>query len=327
MSSDLSTALYLLSVGDRLYQTVGLFIVLYSTVGNLCNCFAFLCIPALNKHPNALFMIAASVGSLIFIDIGLSSAIIRVWSENKLADQWLFWCKIGTWLTYSSGCFSFMCSCFVTLGQYLITSPKLQWQRLITRFRAKLMICVAAILWPLIFIPLPIYYKHTSTSLNTYLCTSSLPVIITYGNYCIIIGYYFLPVAFIFVFFCLTWFNLRQLLRRRKTLETVVTRMMLIQMSILLMSGIPAGIYFCYILITQYSKRTLLRAAYEHLIMLVLTMFTFLTNGLTFWVYCAVSKTFRKHLTDFIGRWKFCRRRVGPVAIVPATRLNVLNLT
>ncbi|CAF1105350.1 unnamed protein product [Rotaria sordida] len=270
MASESATALYILSIGDRLYQTVAISIIIVSTIGNVCNCFVFLCIPPLNKHPNALFIIGSSVGSFFFINIGLSSAIIRVYSGTDPSHKWLFWCKLATWFTYSSGCFSFMCNCFAALGQFLLTLPRVRWHRLITHIRAQIMLFCTAIIWFFIFLPFPIFYIHVPLSNTTFVCTSSYPLMTRYGTYWIIIGYYFLPIILILILFCLTRYNLQQLLRRRRTLDAAVTRMMLIQMCILLISGIPAGLYLCYILATQYVAKTTLRFAYEYLILLVL---------------------------------------------------------
>ncbi|CAF1411168.1 unnamed protein product [Rotaria sordida] len=322
MASDLATALYILYVGDRLYQTVALSIIIVGTIGNFCNCLVFLCIPPLNKHPNALFIIGSSVGSFFFINIGLSSAVIRVYSGIDPSNRWLFWCKAGTWFTYSCGCFSFMCNCFAALGQFLLTSPRIRWHRLITHIRAQIIILCTAIIWLLIFLPYPIYYTHIRTSSTTFVCTSSLPLISLYGNYWIIIGYYFLPIILTLILFFLTWYNLQRLLRRRRTLDAVVTRMMLVQMCILLISGIPAGFYFCYILITQYVLKTILRLAYEYIILLVLTLFTYFTNGISFWVYLFASKTFRKHIKEFVFKFSIFKHQVRPFPAQIA-RINV----
>ena len=318
MSADIDRARYLLSVADMLYKTVGSMIIIISTIGNLLNCFVFSCIPALNKHPNALFIIAASVGSLIFIDIGLIPPVLKVFTGITLSNLSLFWCKTSTWATYSAGCFSLMCSCFAALGQFLITLSRIQWQRLITRIRARLMIILTAISWLLIFLPLLIYYNISLKST----CTASQSFIIVYSTYWMMIGYYLLPILIILVLFFLTWYNLRQLLRRRRSLEGVVTRMMLIQMSILLMSGIPAGIYYCYMIITQYYVKSLLRIVYEVLILLVLNFFTLFTNGLSFWVFLFASKTFRKHLKDYFFQWKLCQNRVQHI-FPPTTTVHV----
>jgi hypothetical protein len=91
--------------------------------------------------------------------------------------------------------------------------------------------------------------------------------------------------------------------------------MMLIQMSILLISEIPEGICLSYLLATQYSSKTLLRLIYEYLILFVLTLFTFLTNEISFWVYLFASKTFRKHLKGFILQ-KLFKNRVRPFSLV-----------
>jgi hypothetical protein len=317
MSSDLNTVIYLSNLEDLLYKSVGLFIIIISTIGNLCNCFVFLRIPPLNKHPNALFVISSSIGSLFFINIGLSSAAIRVFSGIDPSNRWLFWCKTGTWLTYSSGCFSFMCNFFAAFGQFLITLPNIEWQRLITRFRTQLMILSTAIIWLLIFLPLPIYSDRIPTLSTTFTCTISNSIIKFYGTYWIIIGYYFLPIILTLILFCLTWHNLRKLLRRYRTLDGAMTRMMLNQMSTLLISGIPAGIFLSYLLTTQYSSKTLLRLAYEYLI-----LFTYLTNGISFWVYLFVSKTFRKHLKEYISNWKLFKHRIKPVDM-SMTRKNL----
>jgi hypothetical protein len=212
-----------------------------------------------------------------------------------------------------------MCNCFAALGQFLITSPKIKWQRLITRIRAQLMIIFTGIIWLFIFLPLPIFYNHIPT---TFTCKISLPIISVYATYWVIIGYYFLPIILIFILFFLTWYNLQQLLRRRRTLDGAVTRMMLIQMSVLLISGIPAGIYLSYILATQYNTKTLLESTYEYVILLVLTLFTLFTNGISFWVYLFASRTFRKHLKEFFFKCKLFKHRVRPI-FTTTIRINV----
>ena len=321
MSSDFNQILYLASLGDQLYKTVGFFIIIISTIGNLCNCLVFLSIPALNKHPNALFIIGSSIGSLLFINIGLWSNIIQVFWRINLSTRWLFWCQISTWLIYSSGCYSFMCHCFAAFGQFLITLPRIKWQRLLTRPRAKLMLLFTAIFWLCIFLPIPIYNTHIRTTGTTYICASARPIISLYINYWLIIGYYFLPIILTLVLFSLTWYNLKQLLRRRRSLEGAVTRMMLIQMSLILISGIPTGVHVSYIIATQYSNKIPLRLAYEYFILLVLTLCTCLTNGISFWVYFFVSRPFRKHLKEFIYQHQLFKNRVRPFH-VSMTRIN-----
>jgi hypothetical protein len=187
------------------------------------------------------------------------------------------------------------------------------WQRLITRIRAQLMILLTAIIYLLIFIPLPIYYNHIQTTTTTVACTSSLPIISLYIGYCVIVNYYFLPIVLISILFCLTWYNLKQVLRRRHRLEGAVTRMMLIQMSVLLISGIPVGVFLSYVLATQYYTKTLLRSAYEYIILLILLLFSYFTNGISFWVFLFASKTFRKHIKEFISKRKFFKNRIRPL--------------
>ena len=247
MSSGIDTIVYLSNVMNYMAIYFGLFIIIITTIGNLCDIVIFMCIPALNKHPNALFVIGSSIGSLIFVNTGLIPSVISVLTGIDLLNKWLIWCKLNSWITYSAGCFSFTCQCFAAFGQFLITLPQVKWQRLITRRQAEIMISFTAIFWLLIFLPLGIYYHHIQTSSSTSICTVST-FINTYRTYFIAVGYYFLPILFILILFGLTWYNLRQLLRRRRSLEGSVTRMMLIQMCVILISGIPAGVCIAYIL-------------------------------------------------------------------------------
>ncbi|UJR16753.1 hypothetical protein I4U23_003653 [Adineta vaga] len=316
MSSDIEQALYIFSVTDHLYETFGLFTIIICTIGNLCNCFVFLRIPPLNKHPNALFLVGASIGSLLFINTGLWTIIIRILTGIDYMNKSLFWCKVNGWLTYSGGCFSFMCNCFAGLCQFLILSPNTQWQRLITYTSAKLIILSTAIVYLLIFSPIPIYFTHNQTPSATYVCRSSSRIIDLYASYWIMIGYYFIPAILTFILFALIWYHFQQFLRRRHNIEGVVTRMMLIQMSTVLISGIPAGIFVCYILVTQSVVKTPLRASYEFLVLVILTLFTFLTNGSAFWIYLFCSKTFRKHLKEYIFKVKPTNRQVQPIPLI-----------
>lgn len=120
-----------------------------------------------------------------------------------------------------------------------------------------------------------------------------------YTSYWLVFGYYFIPIIIILIFFCLTSYNLKRYLIKNRNLENSVVRMMLIQMSLLILSGIPAAGFILYILITQFQSRTLLRLFYENLINLVLTLFTFLTSRISFWVYLFVSKSFRKNVKEY----------------------------
>ncbi|CAF1341442.1 unnamed protein product [Rotaria sordida] len=187
-----------------------------------------------------------------------------------------------------------MCNCFAGLCQYLILLPNTKWQRLITRTRAKLIIILTAIIYLLIFIPIPIYYTNFQSSTLTFICKSSYEIINIYSSYWIMIGYYFLPALLTLILFILIWYNFKQFLRRRHSIEGVVTRMMFIQLSCILISGIPAGIFVYYIMITQPINKTRLRASYEFLILVILTLCTFLSNGISFWIYLFPSKTFKR---------------------------------
>ncbi|CAF1652443.1 unnamed protein product, partial [Adineta ricciae] len=251
MSSDAETASYILSLGDQLYKTFGFFIIVICTIGNLCNCFVFLFISPLNKHPNALFLVGAAIGSLLFINVGLWTNMIRIFTGFDLVNRLLFFCKITTWLTYAGGCFSFMCYCFAGLCQFVILSPNPNWQRLLTRTRAKSIIISTATIYILIFSPLLISNTIYEITPTISVCKGSIRIINLYTSYCAIVGYYFLPALLTLVLFGLTWYNFQQFLRRQLSIEGVVTRMMLIQMSSILLSGIPTGIFVCYMLMTQ----------------------------------------------------------------------------
>ncbi|CAF0874056.1 unnamed protein product [Adineta steineri] len=267
--------------------------------------------------------IKTSIGSLLFINTGLWTIIIRILTGIDYMNRSLFWCKTNAWLTYSGGCFSFMCNCFAGFCQFLILLPNTEWQRLITRTRAKLIIIFTAIIYLLIFIPIPIYNTNFQPSSATYVCKSSLQIINVYSNYWIIIGYYFMPALLTLLLFTLIWYNFQQFLRRRHCIEGVVTHMMLIQMSSILISGIPAGIFVCYIMVTQSMVKTRVRLSYEFLILVILTLFTFLTNGTSFWIYLFCSKTFRKHLKEFIFKFKFFNHRIQPISLVDNNNKNI----
>ena len=269
-------------------------------MGNLCNCFAFLCIPALRKHPNALFVVAAAIGSIIFIDTSLLQAVVRALRNTDLMVISFEWCKLSYWISYTAGSFSYMCGSFVALQQYLLTLPRVKWHRLITHKRARYIIVLALFIWLLIFSPLVIFYTHISTSPTVVVCTSPIPVIVLYGTYWLIVGFYFLPIALISILSSLTWYNLKQLRRRHRALDAAVTRMMLIQTCVLFFNGIPGSIYYCYSLATQQVTKSLLRTIYEYIIFVILTLATFLTNSSAFWIYFIVSSTFRRHIKNFV---------------------------
>ncbi|CAF1370387.1 unnamed protein product [Adineta ricciae] len=316
MSSDNATIATLTTIQGYLQKYFGITIITITSIGNICNFIVFLRIPPLNKHPNALFVIASSIGSFIFVNAALWTTIINQFAQFNLTTRSLFWCKIYTWFYYSSGCFSFMCHCFAALGQCLLVSQKIQWQQFLTRLKAKLIIITTAMIWLLIFVPLPIYNNLIQISSGTYSCRNSLQIISLYINYWVIIGYYLLPTLLILILFILTWYNLRQLLQRRRNIEGVITRMMLIQMFVILLCGIPAAICIIYLLSTSNMSKTRLRSSYESTMNLIFTLLTFLTNGISFWIYLFTSQSFRKHLKEFLLRVKLFSDRIEPLSIM-----------
>jgi len=315
MSSIVATYQLVISLIYRLYQTVGLITMILGTIGNLCNCFVFLCIPALKKHPNASFIIASAIGSLFYINVGLYPAVASVFTGTNPMTRSLFLCKTNYWITYSSGCFSFMCNCFAALGQYLITLPRARWHRLITRVRALIMILLTAFFWLSLFFPLVVSFTLGTTS-NT--CSAS-PLITNYGSCCQIIGYYLLPMILIVICFCLTRANLTRIRRRFRTLDAAVTRMMLIQMSILLINGIPSASFLIYLLATIYVPKTQLQSIYEILITYIVILAAFVTNGSSFWIYITASTAFRKNIKEYFSKYKIFRRRSTRISIEPIT--------
>ena len=314
MSSDDATIATLSAIQEYLQKYLSLFIIIVTSIGNICNFIVFLYIQPLNKHPNALFVVASSIGSFIFINIGLWTTVINEFTKFNLTTHSLFWCKIETWIYYSSGCFSFMCHCFAALGQCVLVSQKIQWQRFLTHMKAQFMIIITAIIWLLIFIPLPIYNNIVPTSSTTFTCRSSLQIMYLYSNYWIIVGYYLLPILLILILFILTWYNLHQLLQRRRNIEGAVTRMMLSQMFVILLCGIPAGVSLIYYLATSNITKTSLRLSIETTILVIFILLTLLTNGISFWIYLLQSKSFRKYLKEFILKSKLFKDRIRPIS-------------
>ena len=316
MSEIVDTLELVVNVIDLSYKTVGLITMILGSIGHLCSCFVFLCIPALKKHPNALFIVASAVGGLVYINIGLFPGITQIYSGTNPITRSLFLCKTNYWLTYASGSFSFMCNCFAALGQFLITLPQIRWHRLITRVRAQLMILLTALVWLLIFLPLAIFYTVTPA----FTCSSTV-MITNYGNCWEIVGFYFIPMLVTVIFFSLTWYNLTRLRRRLRRLDAAVTRMMLIQMSILLVNGIPSSGFLVYLLATVYVVKPVIQTLYEFLILFLVILTTMVTNGASFWVYLIASSAFRRHIKEFLLKYIRFRRRVAPIS----THVRTMN--
>jgi hypothetical protein len=74
-------------------RIVGLAIMILGIVGHLCSCFVLLCISALKKHPNPLFMVASKVSDLFYINIGLFSTVTLALSGTNPLSRSLFFCK------------------------------------------------------------------------------------------------------------------------------------------------------------------------------------------------------------------------------------------
>ncbi|CAF1238412.1 unnamed protein product [Rotaria sordida] len=219
-------------------------------------------------------------------------------------------CREHTYLRYVTTVAAISFPCWASFDQYAITSRQVAFRNRWSSLRiARIIIVCNMIFWILIYIPVLfftgirygvcVFIPSPYTTFNTYVFT---PLV-----YCIC------PIAV--VTYCTrgTIQNLRSnvILNTHDRLSKQVRAMLVPQLIILSISGIPFGFQGVYLDITSYIEKDTFRIAIENFAGQVILIFYHFNYVFTFYIYLFMSSEVRKVLQRDVFR--FMRKtRVSP---------------
>jgi hypothetical protein len=273
-----------------------------------------------SRQSCSLYLLSASVGDLIYLNLGPLSNILQYgfhynWSVNSVV-----YCKSQNYLVYVSGIISATSTIFATINRFLLSSKNTGRWKYSHRRVAVRSISFTVIFWLLISIPIGICFSrfaHGSDN-EQMICSNhcrdtfclSIHVIYT----CFINGV--IPPLLMLFFSLLTCHNMRRIDQRSTSslahqTSRQLTSMIILQSVKSSFASFPFSIFNFYLFITMKRDKSALRQAKENLANQVFYLL-FWSNYTSFYIYLYSSDIFRNQWIKAIKKLICCldeRRR------------------
>ncbi|CAF0859317.1 unnamed protein product [Adineta steineri] len=301
-----------------IYAVMGVVLFVGGTIGNLCNIVVFMRIRTLSRLAASWFLLASFIGSQMLVSTSvLSRAIFGITGVESLATS-VFWCKFRWLIGPAGGLISITCICFAAIDRYLITSRQVNRHRWITPRRAQYIIVIVVFVWFMTSLPNVFLYTFPSCSVTNAIYSQYL----TFYN---ISTYSVFPLIILPIFSYLTWNNLRRGVMAgigQNRLQSQVTRMMFAQFGLVFGASVPNMVLQSYLAATRNIAKTPLRVAQDGIVSCVLTMISFAPHAMVFYVYLAVSATYRENVRTVLFSCLPIINRVTPLNEEPLQRMT-----
>ena len=207
--------------------------------------------------------------------------------------------------------------CFAIFNQYLVTTNSVRFRQYLTRRRAVALSILLYLYSTLLLGPNLCHYTHIINSLNQTMCNVKNPVVAVYNVYNSVVIYTAIPMFILTLFLLLIWRNLQnQSRQRRLSLKRAIALTLFAQILMVLIAAAAFCTRRIYILYTTDVRKSSIRLAQDRIITNVSTLFGLSIHGFSFFIYWAISKTFRGKVSHLF----VCQHQGVEVNIVRGTR-------
>jgi hypothetical protein len=286
-------------ISQDLYGWASLIIFLIGTFGNLLDIILFIRLESLNTLASSLFLLASFVGSQsVMLTATLSRIIFGLTRYDPLFAS-LFLCKARWMIGPASGAFSLTCVSLAATDRYIFI--RTQYRNKITLNRARLLIIIAAMFWLGFFSMYAVYFVAPTPGS----CQLVNPIMVQLMPFVSLFVYSVIPITALSVLCFLIWHTLGQLpttfLRGGHRLHDQVTRMIIAQIIVVIVTSSPSATYSLYTISTRTVSKNSVRVAIETLVNTVCVLIGFLTHAIMFYVYLIASPHFRQNVKAMFG--------------------------
>lgn len=296
MSNSSDEVIGLLLASHIILIVIGLPMFIFGIIGNLLNIFSFVYLRQFKKLPSSVFLICSYISSEIILIIGLLPQLIYRISGNDLINNNIIVCKLRWFIGPLSGTVSLHYICFATINQYLILSRIIQYHQLITRRRAIFISIFILLFWIGPLSSSIVFYIQVVNSANMTVCVAINPIFAVYYAYISIIIYSLVPIFVLSIFSLLIWHKFQSNIIQRRSLGQSLTRMLLAQIIIVLLTTIPNVITQIYFFYTRTTLKSSLRLAQESVVSSIFALLGSSTFSFSFYIYILTSKVYRQKI-------------------------------
>jgi hypothetical protein len=273
----------LLYLSEQLTIYGGFFIILTGTVGNGMNIFIFSSVRNYRRTPCTFFFLAGSINDTIQLLINLTSRILSAGYGIDFSVTSTVWCKTRPFLLTALGMISLTCASLATVGQFLATSRSVSLRRCNNIKWAHRILCVMIIVWCIYGIP-NFFYFNISPASKT--CVVTNDNFRNFGTTNIFVFLFAVPISVIITFGYLAYRNMHQIRAlAREHADRQLTRMVLIQVVLVVVSITPYAIFNAYNTITVGVVKDLNRQLKEYFALTIVSLISYLHFAVCLFIF------------------------------------------
>lgn len=317
-----STIDFLNYVTRELNRYIPIVFLILGTIGNFSNILVFTR-PLLRSTPCSIYFISSSVANFFAIYIGLITPFLGLYKLDPTQYNDTL-CKIRFYLRYSTITVSTWFILLACIDRYISTSSNHNIRLWSSVKMSKYLVCLSTIIC--FTIPYTqVYYCYKVNQKNV--CTYQNNICNLMNNIILIIFNSGLPPLLMVLLSILTIQNVKQTnhihtrINRRRDIQLI--RILLIQVSILVLFSIPITIQKLYTCITIFVTKNSFVAAIESLVNQISIEISYISNSTTFYVYSITSKKYRYEVSQILKLIFTCRRNPNRNQIHPTERSKI----
>ena len=312
------------SVSRWLNYLLAIPMITLGILGAILTVLVFIGQPSYRRNSTVTYLLAGAIITAIHLpsvylqNILIDGFSLGLFNTNDIA------CRERNYLFYVTSVAAISFPCWAAFDQYASTSREASFRNRWNSMRVVRLVIVGTILfWGIIYFPM----VFLSASVNG-VC------IIVDGVFKIFHSYILTPIIFIFGPFTLitgftlgTMRNLRSMIftKRQNRLTKQVRRMLIPQLIVLAMCGIPFGIESVYKDATSKVLKDSLRKAIEQLFGQIIRLIYHITFVSTFYIYLYMSNDMRRMFIQFWKK-KFQKNRITPGNISSSRPITLQTL-
>ncbi|CAF2882765.1 unnamed protein product [Rotaria sp. Silwood2] len=274
----------------------------------------------LRRNSCSHYVFIASVFDFLNISFSVST---RLMADGFKFDPFAassIGCRIRTYIAFVVSFCPMGCRCLAIIDRYLCTSQSIVLRNLSSIKIADYLLFINCLLWFLIGIPMLIVFDSIHISSNQVTCNTLNKDFTNYFSFFVNpVLYFFMPVIIIIIFSTLTYRNIRFFNRIFNVKMKQLAYMIIIETIIFVISSIPHGTRFIYILLTNSIEKNAYRKAQENLFYQISRITFFFNSAFSFYIYFLLSSEVRS-----ITKHVFIKKppQIVPIALQMRRRTN-----
>ncbi|CAF3026238.1 unnamed protein product [Rotaria sp. Silwood2] len=312
-----STAEIVNTISRWLNYVFAIPMVIIGTVGALLTTIVFIKHPSFVRNPTIHCLLAGAIMTALHLpSVYLQGILVEgfgldVYNTNDIV------CREHHYLFYSTTVATISFPCWAAFDQYASTCRKAYFRNRWSSIRiARFAIIGTVIFWSIIYIPI----IFISSIVNGVCVFIDSPLAKINDYFLTPIAYTIAPVTIIIIFTrgIIRILHSNRSFNTHNHLRTQVRRMLIPQLIILSVSGIPFGLLSIYTQFTSKEHKDVLRLAIERLFLQIIRLFYHLNFVCSFYIYLYMSKEIRRIFKRLVFKY------VGNNRIAP-TEMSLNN--